>query len=147
MENIATQWLIEKINSNLVSQANKNLELSNLKAELENLDLVKNIKLLELEIKGLWKLDTELREEWKQLLINTGIKKFEALDWTIIQLNKKPWALVIEDESISELEEYKKEKITITIDKKQLKEDITQWVIVPGVYITTDYSLVIKNNI
>ena len=77
--------------------------------------------------------------------MDSWIKKFEALDWTIIQLNKKPWALVIESED--NIEEYIKGKTTRTIDKKQLKEDIKQWVVIEWVYIKEDYTLAIKHTI
>ena len=143
MENIATQGIIDKLNKITIVQVDKSLELSNLKHELENSELVQNIKTIEWELRELKKQDTELREQWKQIMIDTWLKKFEALDWTIIQLNKKPWALIIEDDA--NVDEYKKEKITISIDKKALKEDIKEWVIIEGVYIKEDYSLVIKN--
>jgi hypothetical protein len=80
----------------------------------------------------------------KDMMVNKGMKKFEALDWTIVQLNKKPWALVIEDESIESLNEYRKEKITISLDKASLKKDIKEWIIIDGVFIKEDFTLVIK---
>jgi hypothetical protein len=79
-------------------------------------------------------------------MIYNGLKKFEALNWTIIQLNKKPWALVIETEEFIP-DEYKKEKTTISIDKTALKKDISEWLIIDWVSISEDYTLVIKNNL
>lgn len=145
MTDIKTQGLVEAINSKTLEQADLNLTLSNLRAELENSEIAKNIKTIEWDLRELAKEDKELREQGKQILIDSWVKKFEALDWTIIQLNKKPWALVIEDDMLTELDEYRKTKTTITIDKKQLKEDIKEWVIIEWVYIKEDYSLVIKN--
>ncbi len=145
MENLITQWLIEQINNNTAIQASKNLELENLKATLVELEVVKQISQLELELRELKKQDTELKEQGKNILMDSWIKKFEALDWTIIQLNKKPWALVIESED--NIEEYIKGKTTRTIDKKQLKEDIKQWVVIEWVYIKEDYTLAIKHTI
>jgi hypothetical protein len=76
-------------------------------------------------------------------MISNGLKKFEALNWTIIQLNETPWALIIENEKIVP-KEYIIKKITKTIDKKQLKEDIKEWLILEWVSIKKDYNLVIK---
>lgn len=146
MTQITTQGIIEQINTVTANMADLNLRLANAKAELEQTELAREIKNLEMWLKEYTKVDKELREQGKQILIDSWIKKFEALDWTIIQLNKKPWALVIENED-NIWDEYKKEKTTITIDKKQLKEDIKQWVIIDWVYIKEDYTLAIKHNI
>jgi hypothetical protein len=78
-------------------------------------------------------------------MIESWLKKFEWLDWTIVQLNKKPWALVIENEDLIP-KEYFKEKTTVTVDKTTLKKDISEWLIIEWCYISEDYSLVIKNS-
>ena len=144
MTQLQPQNLVEQLN-NLEAHTTK-LQTTILlkKQELENLGLSKEIKELELKLKETEKEATELKEIWKEILINAWMKKFEALDGTIIQLNKKPWSLIIENESLVP-QEYKKEKITISIDKKQLKEDITQGLIIEWVSISEDYNLVIKN--
>lgn len=144
MTQITTQSIVDTLNSIELMKANLNLQLLNKQEELRNTDLYKEIKDLEISIKQLEKQDEEIREQGKQILLSNWLKKFEALDWTIIQLNETPWALVIENEDLVP-KEYKKEKVTISIDKKTLKEDIKQGLIIEWVSIEKDYNLVIKN--
>jgi hypothetical protein len=77
-------------------------------------------------------------------MISSWVKKFEWLNWTIIQLNKSPWSLVIENEDLIPVD-YRTSKIVTTIDKKKIKDDIKMWCIVDWCFISEDYSLVIKN--
>jgi hypothetical protein len=42
-------------------------------------------------------------------------------------------------------QEYWKEKVTKSIDKTTLKNDIKEWLIIDWVTIEVDYNLVIKN--
>ena len=143
MTEVTTQGLIDKINGLTVNKIIKSWELTKKKQELKELALYQEIEALESEISNIGKEDTELREEVKQILINAGLKKFEALDWTIVQLNSKPWALIIEDES-KVPDDYKKMKTTFTIDKNAVKEDIKNGVIIEWCSISEDYTLVIK---
>lgn len=144
MTQITTQWIVEKINSNMVQSMQLKAKIVDYDREIqESLAYCEKEKLQE-QLREIEKQDFELRELAKQKLIDAGMKKFEALDGTIVQLNKKPWALKIEDESVIP-EEYKKEKVTISIDKTALKKDVQEWLILDGVYITEDYTLVIKN--
>jgi len=144
MTQITTQSIVDTLNSIELMKANLNLQLLNKQEELRNTDLYKEIKDLEISIKQLEKQDEEIREQGKQILLSNWLKKFEALDWTIIQLNKTPGALVIKNEDLVP-KEYKKEKVTISIDKKALKEDIKQGLIIEWVSIEEDYNLAIKN--
>jgi len=144
MTQITTQSIVDTLNSIELMKANLNLQLLNKQEELRNTDLYKEIKDLEISIKQLEKQDEEIREQGKQILLSNWLKKFEALDWTIIQLNETPGALVIENEDLVP-KEYKKEKVTISIDKKTLKEDIKQGLIIEWVSIEEDYNLAIKN--
>lgn len=143
MTTITTQGLIDLINAKTLESSNLKLAIANKRAELEASPIYAEIAELEAKLKEVSKEDTELRDQAKETLINAGMKKFEALDGTIVQLNKKPWALIIEDESLVP-SEYKKEKVTISIDKKQLKEDVKEGVIIDGVSIKEDFTLVIK---
>lgn len=143
MSEITTQWIVDRLNSITIQNLNKRAELANKQAELLQVDLYNEIQNLEYELKELAKEDTELKEQWKKLLLDSWVKKFEALNGTIIQLNKKPWKLIIEDED-NIWDEYRKIKTTTTIDKKAVKEDILQWVIIDWVYVEEDYTLVIK---
>ena len=138
------QNIIDTLNSIELMTNKLNIELSNKKEALRNLDIFKEIHDIEISIKELEKQDEQIREQWKQILLTAGLKKFEALNWTTIQLNSTPWALKIEDES-KVPKEYIKEKITTSIDKKTLKEDIKQGLIIDWVSIEVDYKLVVKN--
>lgn len=144
MTQLAPQNIVDTLNSIELMKSDLNLKLLNKKEELRKLDLFQEIHDLEISIKQLEKQDEEIREQWKQILLSNWLKKFEALDWTIIQLNETPWALVIENEDLIP-KEYKKEKVTISIDKKTLKEDIKQGLIIEWVSIEKDYNLFIKN--
>ncbi len=144
MTTITTQWIVDKLNSITIESLNKKADLANKKEELTRLDLYNDIQDLEQQIRDLGKEDNDIREQWKQLLIDSWVKKFESLNGTTIQLNKKPWKLIIWDED-NIWDEYRKIKTTTTIDKKAVKEDILQWVIIEWVYIEEDYNLVIKH--
>lgn len=145
MSEITTQSIVEEINRNTMESIELKWTIGNLKQELEQSELYQHIQELESSLKDLYDRDNSLRESAKNKMIEAWAKKFEALDGTTIQLNKKPWALVIEDDSIEALNDYRKEKVTVSIDKKQLKEDIKEWLIIEGVFIKEDYALVIKN--
>ena len=138
------QNIIDTLNGIELITTKLNLELFNKKEALKNLELYKEIQDIEISIKQLQQQEEQIREQGKQILLNAWLKKFEALDWTVIQLNSTPWALVIEDESKIP-KEYIKEKITTSIDKKTLKEDIKQGLIIDWCSIEVDYNLVIKN--
>lgn len=144
MTQLAPQNIVDTLNSIELMKSNLNLQLLNKKEELRKLDLFQEIHDLEISIKQLEKQDEEIREQGKQLLLNAWLKKFEALDWTIIQLNSTPWALVIENETKIPAK-YIKTKTTVSIDKTALKNDIKEWLIVEWCSIEVWYNLVIKN--
>ena len=143
MTQITTQSIVNALNSIEVMKAKLNLELMNKNMELRDTTLYQEIKDLETSIKELSTQETQIKEQGKNLLLNAGLKKFEALNGTIIQLNSTPWALKIEDESLVP-QEYWKEKVTKSIDKTTLKKDIKEWLIIDWVIIEVDYNLVIK---
>lgn len=145
MSEITTQWIINFIQQTQTMKSKLNLELLNKKDSLKNLPLYIEIQDLETSIKELEKQESEAKEQGKQIMIESWLKKFEWLDWTIVQLNKTPWALVIENET-NIPKEYFKEKTTVSIDKTTLKKDIAEWLLIEGVYISEDYKLVIKNS-
>lgn len=145
MTQITTQSIIDTLNWIDKMKSSLNIELINKEQELKNLALYSEIKELELSIKQLEKQEEEVKEQGKQIMLNAWLKKFEALDWTVIQLNKKPWALIIENEELIP-KEYLKEKTTVSVDKTTLKKDILEWLIIDWCYISEDYSLVIKNS-
>lgn len=144
MTQITTQGLVEKINSKTVQSITLKAQIAELKQKLSEYPENSQIEALEAQLKEVTKEDTELRNIAKETLMNAGLKKFEALDGTIVQLNKKPGALIIKDESLIP-EEYKKEKVTVSIDKTALKKDVQEGLVIDGVSISEDYTLVIKN--
>ena len=144
MTNITTQSIIDTLNWIDKMKSNLNLTLLNKKQELKNLALYNEITDIEISLKELDRQEADIKETWKQILLSAWLKKFESLDWTIIQLNVTPWALIIEDESKIP-KEYIKEKITTSIDKKTLKEDIKQGLLIDWVTIEKEYNLVVKS--
>lgn len=145
MTEITTQWIINFIQQTQTMKSKLNLELLNKKEQLKNLPLYIEIQDLETSIKELDKQEEQAKEQGKQIMLESWLKKFEWLDWTIVQLNKTPWALVIEIED-NIPKEYFKEKTTVSIDKTTLKKDIAEWLLIEWVYISEDYKLVIKNS-
>ena len=136
-------WLADLLLNIDVEKSHLNLELMNCKAELEKSALQIKIKEIETDLKALNKREEELKEIGKNIMINSWLKKFEWLNWEIIQLNKTPWALKIEDESKIP-QEYFKTKTTTTLDKTTLKNDIKEGLIIEWVSIESDYNLIIK---
>ena len=67
--------------------------------------------------------ENSLREQAKQEMLNRNLKVIKLFNGMTVQLNESPWAIKIEDEK-NIPEEYWKEKITKSIDKIKLKEDI-----------------------
>ena len=142
MSDITVQWIVDILNVITIDKMKKQIQISELKKKLEESQVYIELKTAEAKLSDFNKQETDLKLQWKKVLLDSWIKKFESLDGTTIQLNKKPGKLVIENED--GLDEYKKEKTTVSIDKKQLKEDIKEWLIIEGVYIEEDYTLVIK---
>lgn len=143
MSELKPQWIIDQISANELEIIARKWKIAELKAELNEHPLVKQIEALELSLREYSNADVEMRSHMKESMMKLGMKKFEALDGTVVQLNKKPWKLIIEDKD-KVPDEYKKEKVTVSIDNKSLKEDIKEGVIIDGVSISEDYSLVIK---
>ena len=140
---ITTQTIVEKLNVITTKKLKYNKLLNEIQQELEQSDLYKRIEEGKKIISELELEEKELKDTGKFIMLDAGLKKFESIDGSIAQLNKKPWKLIIEDNDKIP-QEYIKEKTTKSIDKKTLKEDIKQWVIIEWVSISQDYELVIK---
>ena len=141
-----TQWIVDQLNDLTIKKLESKKLLTKLTQELEETELYKRVQAGEEILKNLSNQEAELKEAGKELMLNAWMKKFEALDWTVVQLNKTPWALVIEDETIPELKEYQVEKTTTSIDKKLLKEHLKQGDIIKWVSIKQGYKLEIKHS-
>lgn len=116
------------------------------KEKLESTQFYQNIRQIEKSLRIIDQEEEKTKEEARQFLIEKNIKNLKTLNGDEIKLKETPWTLIIEDENIKELVEYRKEKITFSIDKKQLKEDIKQGLIIDWVYIKKDFILDIKLN-
>lgn len=85
-----------------------------------------------------------LREQGKQILIDSGMKEFTTLDGTTVALQFTPWALVIW-EGATIPEGYMRVKTTEEVDKTAIKKAIGDgkdfW---PDIYIQKEAKLVIK---
>ena len=83
-----------------------------------------------------------LKKYTKECLEEADIKKIST-SLGNISLRKLPGSVeVLQEESIPE--EYKKEVITITIDKKAILAELKEGVVIPGVTLKTGTSLTIK---
>jgi predicted transposase YdaD len=80
MTQITTQSIVNALNSIEVMKAKLNLELMNKNMELRDTALYQEIKDLETSIKELSTQETQIKEQGKNLLLNAGLKKFEALN-------------------------------------------------------------------
>lgn len=145
MTAITTQGLVDQINTLTADKLIKTGEITVLEQQLKESDIYKQIEAKKVELRETTQEETQLRTQVQETMESQGIKKFEWLNWEVVQLNKKPWKLIIEDDKISALDEYRKEKTTVTLDKKSLKEDIKEGLIIDWVSISEEYTLVIKN--
>ncbi|MBP9780136.1 hypothetical protein KBD33_05970 [Candidatus Gracilibacteria bacterium] len=119
-----------------LKEAEEEMEKSLLYHQIEGYK--KLIKEMELE-------DQQLREQGKQIMLDNGLKKFEMLDGTTIQLNSTPGALVIA-EGVQLDKKYYKTKVQVTMDKVQVKKDFMEGLILdPGVTIESEYKFIIKS--
>ncbi len=139
------EGLIPKINKVSLFIQEVKRELEKAEAEMQESLLYKQIEWYKKLIKDTEQEELELREQGKQIMLDNGLKKFEMLDWTTIQLNSTPWSLVIA-EWVQLDTKYYKEKTTVTMDKVKVKADFMDWLILdPGVSIESEYKFIIKN--
>jgi len=121
--------------------AKKEAELKNLP---EVIRLEKEIFDLMVEKRKLENKESELREQWKMMMLENDIKEITTLDGTTISLQFTPGAIVIE-EGAEVPEEYWKVKTTRDIDKIALKKAFTEWKITDErIYIQKDCKFIIK---
>lgn len=139
------EWLIPEIQSIIIDNAELNISLLELEQELKNMKIHDHINRIKNKIKENEEREAQLREQGKQIMLDNGLKKFEMLDGTTIQLNSTPGALVVA-EWVQLDPKYYKEKTTITMDKVQVKKDFMEWLILdPGVTIESEYKFIIKS--
>ena len=137
-------WLVANIISISGNKHKLQASLLELEEEMRNSILYNAIQKAKTELTLLEKREEELREQGKQQMIAWDFKVISLLSGMTVQLNASPGALKIEDES-KVPDEYFKEKVTRSVDKIKLKEDIKQGIYVEGVSIETDYKFIIKS--
>lgn len=126
----------------------KKLEYNNLVTELQEelaqSELVSRITKWQAMIAELNKQETDIKNQWIEILKSAWIDKFEA-NWVEVRVKTTAWSLVIDEEDLIP-EEYKTEKVktTISVDKKLIKENMKQWEIIDWVHIEQKVSLEVK---
>ena len=114
--------------------AYKERELSESKLAIEIRELAKKKRELSNNIE-------ERKGNIKESMLNSWLKSME-FEHQKVTLKKSPWSVKVLDEN--EIPEtYKKEKITISLDKKKIKDGIVNWDIIPWAQIEYSYSLII----
>ena len=104
-----------------------------IKTEIKRLQDLKKLK--ENKIENLKKYTKECLEEADIKKLSTSLGN--------ISIRKLPGSVeVLEEDSIPA--EYKKEVVTVTVDKKSILADLKEGVVVPGVTLKTGTSLTIK---
>lgn len=137
-------WIIPKIQRISEFMQDIKTSLKEAEEEMEKSLLYHQIEWYKKLIKEMELEDQQLREQGKQIMLDNGLKKFEMLDGTTIQLNSTPGALVVA-EWVQLDKKYYKEKTTVTMDKVKVKSDFMEWLILdPGVSIESEYKFIIK---
>lgn len=119
------------------------LELLNFERELQETEFYKMIVEKRKQVEFLEKKETETKSQIVNWMLAYHVKslEFENQKFTV---KKNPWSLVIHNTDLIP-EEFKKEKTEIVIDKKAIKEKITNGEIIEGCEITNSYSLIITD--
>ena len=139
------EGLIPKITRTSLFIQEVKRELEEAEAKMKSSPDYMNIEWLKYFLNQYETQEKELREQGKKIMLENWLKKFEMLDWTTIQLNSTPGALVIA-EGVQLDPKYYKEKTTVTMDKVQVKKDFMDWLIMdPGVTIESDFKFIIKS--
>ena len=136
-----TYWNdLKTIQENL---AKAKLELLNFERELQETEFYKMIVEKRKEVEILEKKETETKSQIVNWMLAYHVKslEFENQKFTV---KKNPWSLVIHNTDLIPAE-FKKEKTEIVIDKKAIKEKITNGEIIDGCEITNSYSLIITD--
>ena len=142
---LTTTGLISEIQNITLEKLKAQTLLQNLELELQESDLQQRINKGKEIIKELWNKETEIRNQWIEILKESWIEKFES-NWVEVRIKTSPWKLVITEEELIP-EEYKKTttKTTTTVDKKLIKENMKEWEIIDWCILEQDVKLEVKH--
>lgn len=117
------------------------LDIANLERELYATEFRKAIQDKKQELQVLENLENEKKTNIVNSMLQIGLKSVEFINQKFT-LKKSPWSLKINDEELIP-QEFKKEKVEIIIDKKAIKEKISNGEDIAGCEIVYSHNLVI----
>lgn len=143
MTKLTIQWIVPQLAEIKINKLTLKNELNQAEEALKKSPEYIKVQELSKTLQGLNKEEIELNVKWKELMIATWAKKIESIAGAVVQLNKKPWKLIIESEDDIP-GEYIKTKTTTSVDKTALKKALKEWEIYDWVYIEEDFTFVCK---
>ena len=117
------------------------LDIANLERELYATEFRKSIQDKKQELQVLENIENEKKTNIVNSMLQIGLKSVEFVNQKFT-LKKSPWSLKINDEELIP-QEFKKEKVEIVIDKKAIKEKISNGEDIAGCEIVYSHNLVI----
>ena len=117
------------------------LDIANLERELYETEFRKSIQEKKQELQVLENIENEKKTNIVNSMLQIGLKSVEFVNQKFT-LKKSPWSLKINDEELIP-QEFKKEKVEIVIDKKAIKEKISNGEDIAGCEIVYSHNLVI----
>ena len=117
------------------------LDIAQLERELYETEFRKAIQEKKQALQILEDLENEKKTNIVNSMLQNGLKSVEFVNQKFT-LKKTPWSLKINDEEMIP-QEFKKEKVEIVIDKKTIKDKISNGEEIAGCEIVYSHSLVI----
>lgn len=117
------------------------LDIANLERELYATEFRKSIQEKKQELQVLENIENEKKTNIVNSMLQIGLKSVEFVNQKFT-LKKSPWSLKINDEELIP-QEFKKEKVEIIIDKKAIKDKISNGEDIAGCEIVYSHNLVI----
>lgn len=117
------------------------LDIANLERELYATEFRKAIQDKKQELQVLENIENEKKTNIVNSMLQIGLKSVEFVNQKFT-LKKSPWSLKINDEELIP-QEFKKEKVEIIIDKKAIKDKISNGEDIAGCEIVYSHNLVI----
>lgn len=139
-----TSWLIGTLSGIQSKKLEYQSLITKLEAELEESDLVKRINKWKELLREINLQEIETKNQWLEILEKAWLDKFEA-NWIEVRKKISAWSLIIDDQDKIDAE-YKEEvvKTTIKVDKKKIKADMKDWIVIDWVHLDQKVTLEIK---